>query len=191
MKRYIRAAVAAQQLNLVVDILFAPIEDKVIATDVRPIIDENGLLDDQAKADYDSFTEMLYLMIEHYDFHIFSEHSKTSGSFPYTSQYIWIAHRKEIEHNVVHKMIKLRVSDHFQKFSKESQHRLTKQSQQEANDLRIPRSKKKQLYEPKVIVVNNSRFATYEEALRNIELEIRSWLADRKVDISEYEAFYK
>jgi len=191
MKRYIKTTTdKAQQLNLDIDILFAAVPS-ILGTDINPIVDENGLLDDQARADYDTFTEMLYLIIEHYDFHIFSEHSKTSGSFPYTSQYTWIAHRTEIEQNSVHKIIKLRVSDHFQNFSKESIRRLAKQARQEANELRIPKTKQRQLYEPKVIVVNNERYSSYEEALKDVEREIRSWLIDRGIDVSEYEGFYK
>lgn len=186
MKKWIHASSQLDSLELNIDILFG---SEVLATDILPVITDNGLLDDQAKADYDDFIETVLELIDYYDFHIYNSYRRTSGSFPYTSQYMWVAHRQEIANDSVHKLIKLRISDHYQNFSKKRQRELNKQAKQEAYELRTPKTKKKQLYEPKTIVVNNSRYSTYEEALAYIEKEIRNWLTDKGIDLSEYESF--
>lgn len=186
MKRWIRTSSQPDELELNIDILFRA---AVFATDIRPVVNDNGLLDEQAKSDYDDFIETVLELLDYYDFHVYNSYHRTSGSFPYTSQYIWIAHRNEIDRNSIHKLIKLRISDHYQNFSKKRQYELNKQAKQEAYELRTPSNKEKQLYMPKTIVVNNSRYTTYEEALAHVEKEIRSWLVDRGVDLSNYESF--
>lgn len=175
-------------LALDVDVLFHLASDLVYATDIRPV-DNDGVLDSQAAADFDNFIDNLFALLDYYDFEVFESYRKKSGSYPYTSRYQWIAHRTEIDADRIHKLIRLRVSDHYQKFSKRREHELSQQAKKEAYDLRQPSSKKSQRYEFKMIVVNNERFTTYEEALNYAEKEIRSWLIEKNVDISKYEDF--
>lgn len=191
MKRLVKET--TEELKIDVDITFAPDEDNIaydnlVATTVRPVADMNNrIIDDQSFADYTCFVESVFEILMYYDFEIFEKYQRHSQSFPYTSRYVWIAPRIQVESGDVPKLIHLRVSDHTQDFSEEMQKKIKQRMKDEAQDLKLPKSKLRQRYIPKEIVVNESRFKTYEDALNKIESAIRDWLVKLGVDISDYE----
>ena len=85
------------------------------------------------------------------------------------------------------KYIHLRISEHAQEFSKESIKRLSKQYKEEAEAIKLPKTKKKQRYVLDEFIVDGSKYKTYEEALHAIELKIYNWLKERNVDVAQYE----
>lgn len=162
--------------------------DQIVATDILPIIDETTLrIDDQAMADFNAFVENVYATLEYYDFELLGDFHHRSLSFPGTSEYRWIAHRSQLSQGDVPKYIKLRISDHFQNFSKPRRQELKKLDREQADSLKLPKTKKRQRYSVYEIVVNNEIFSSYEKALNFIDTQIFDWLEECGIDTSDYE----
>lgn len=176
-------------LPINIDINFQQSNAEIAATAILPIIHDinSHEVSEQARADFAAFVENLFETISYYDFEILDDFKHTSKSFPETSEYRWIAHRTELDADNVPRYIKLRVSDHFQHFSKNRVKQLTEQSKMQAEALKKPTSKKTQRYEMINIVVNGDAYNTYEEALAEIEKMIFKWLERRGIDVSDYD----
>jgi len=154
------------------------------ATVINPVsVDDT--LDDSAMSDYQVFIENLWSTISYYGFQLLK--IKESKSFPYTSKYVWLAYAHDVKSGSIPLLIKLRVSDHIQNFSKQRKMELARQTRQEADQLKQPTMKKTQKYKAQEIIVNNRQFSTYEEALNAADAMIHKWLEMMNVDVSEYE----
>lgn len=186
MKKYINQK---EVFELDINITFVQSDIDIAATDIKPIIidKDKQILDDSAQSDFNVFVQNLFATLTYYDFEILDDYKHTSKSFPRTSEYCWVAHRTELDADSVPKYINLRISDHFQNFSKARDRQLAKQRQAEANSIKRPSTKKKQKFEVEEIVVNNQTYFTYEDALADAERLIFKWLESRGVDMSEYD----
>lgn len=182
MKRVIREASAVETFSIKVDI-FHEMQDDIVSTDILPISEGKNLLDADALVDYNCFLENVWETLDYYGFQILR--SKESKSFPYTSKYAWIAYASEIEKKDVPLMVKMRISDHPQKVSPEYRDELKHRDRAEADELKMPEGKKKQRFIIVDIVVNNHRYATYEEALAAIDRMIYEWLDKLNIDVSD------
>ena len=185
MKRVIRPSVDAEKLEFNIEIIFEPNSSDLAATTVNSIMKGDGELDDLALADYQDFVETAMGLIDYYGFQLLS--IKDSGSFPYTSKYVWIAYASDVEAEDIPLMIKVRISDHIQKFSPQFKQELKKRDRSEAEQLKLPKTKKKQKYLLRRVIVNNTVCKTYEEALTRLDKQVHQWLKDLNVDMSEYE----
>ena len=161
---------------------------KVAATDILPVgIDKaNKIIDETAREGFVTFVGNLFEIIQAYDFVILDDYKHTSKSFPYTSQYMWIARQEQLENNDVPIFIHLRVSEHVQEFSDERNKQLKDEYKQQADNIKLPKSKKKQRFVIKSISVNDLGCKTYEEALHEVELEVRSWVTELHIDLEPY-----
>ena len=98
MKRFIHHKSNAEILEIDIDVVFAEIrestESEIAATSVKPVLidKENEIMDPEAYANFHLAVDQILEIIEYYDFEIFDEYRHTSGSFPYTAEYRWIAH---------------------------------------------------------------------------------------------------
>ena len=182
MKRMLRSQYDPAIMNIDVNITF--VAEPVFATNVTPILDDQGNIDDDAMSNYQTFVENTWAMLDYYGFQMLS--NTESGSYPHTSKYYWIAYASDVESGSVPLMIKLRISDHKQSFSPEFVTKLHKRDRFEADSLKLPESKKQQRYRTKEIIVNSTKYDTYEEALNAIEVEVHKWLTDLGVDMSEF-----
>lgn len=160
----------------------------IAATTIRPVGNNKDTdeIDEEAKAGFSVFVENVFEIIDAYGFKIFDEFQHTSKSYPYTSEYRWIARQEEINKGDVPLLIKLRISEHCQEFSKIRIKELTQQNKEQADALKMPKSKKKQRYIVKEIIVTDLGCRTYEQALYLVENKIRNWLVSQHTDISEY-----
>lgn len=183
MKRVIRQATAAESFSIKVDIYFAEIADDVVATDISDIIDRNGHIDQNALVDYNTFIQNVLETLDYYGFQIIR--SKESKSFPNTSKYAWIAYAGEVDVEDVPLMVKMRISDHVQTLSLEHRAKIKQADKAEADELKLPRTKKRQRFITSDIVVNNQRFDSYEEALAAVDKMIYQWLDRLDVDVSD------
>lgn len=187
MKRFVKQGI---NLDLNIDIYFDTYvnEEDISATTIKPIIvdDINKILDQQALSDFSVFVDNLFETIDYYDFEVLDDYKHTSKSFPYVSEYRWVAHRSQIDADNITKLIHLRVSDHIQKFSDERRKQIKLQYRDQANKLRRPLNKQKQRFIVSEIIVNNETFHTYEEALNACEKMIHTWLRELNVDMSNY-----
>ena len=178
------------ELDINVDIYFNAFEiNDIAATTIKPVVvdlDEQ-IIDRAALEDFNVFLQNLFETITYYDFEILEDFKHTSKSFPYTSEYRWIAHRTEIDADNVPRYINLRVSEHFQNFSPERLKELSEQRRDIANKLKKPATKVTQRYKFENIVADGEQFKTYEEVLAYAEQKIFAWLKQRGVDVSNYD----
>lgn len=190
MKRYLASKNEVDKLNLNIDINYIVdiVKQEVAATEIRPVgLDkENDIIDEAAKQDFVSFVESVFEIISAYDFHIFNEYQRSSKSFPYTSEYRWVAHRTEIDNNSIPKLIRLRISEHSQSLSSAHQNEISDRINKEAELLKVPKNKLRQRWKPAFISVNAMKVKTYEEALHEVEILVRKWLTERGIDVEPY-----
>ena len=189
MKRYIKESdINTLELNIDITYIATQLFTDVAATSIRPVgVDKaGGIIDEEAKEGFVSFVENVFEIVNCYDFNVFDEFHKKSKSFPYTSEYCWLARRQEIEDGNIPKLLKLRISEHTQHLSEDHLKELRGVEKEEADQLKLPKSKKKQRYEVKDIAVNELNVSTYEEALHEVEMMVRKWLTDRGIDVEPY-----
>lgn len=183
MKRVIREASAPETLSVKVDIYYIESSDDVVATDIVTISDGKNKFDADALVDYNNFINNVWETLDYYGFQMIRY--KESKSFPNTSKYAWIAYISEVDQKDIPLMFKLRVSDHAQVAGPQRRHELKALDRAEAEELKQPPTKKRQRFVVEDIVVNNQRFATYEDALVAIDDMIYAWLERLDVDLSE------
>lgn len=178
------------QLDLSIRITFVSDNtgQDIAATTIRPvgINKDTGEIDEEARVGFSAFVQNVFEIIDAYGFTIFDEFQHTSKSYPYTSEYRWLARQEEVKKGEIPLLIKLRISDHQQQFSKDRVKELTRQNKEQADTLKLPKTKKTQRYVVKEIVVTGLGCRTYEHALYLVEDKIRNWLISRHIDISEY-----
>lgn len=190
MKRMIRTPAEPEELSLKVDVyheLLATDDFVAAATEINDILDDMGEIDPQALADYQTFQQNFWAMIDYYGFQIMQ--MKDSKSKPHTSKYAWIAHASQVSKQDTPLIIRLRVSDHVQQFSLERKKELRKQEQEEADELKLPEDKRKQKFIVSDIVINNKKYSSYEEALNAADKLIYQWLDRLNIDLSDIEPF--
>ena len=185
MKRMVRDAADPEVVDIKIDVYHDCELIDVTATDIRPVVNEMKEIDSQAYADYMSFVQTLWNVIEYYGFEMFK--MKTSKSFPGTSKYAWVAHASEVGKQDTPLIVKVRVSDHDQHLSDTHLAEVKKQNKLEAEELKLPKDKQRQRFFVEDIIVNNQRYKTYEEALNAVDAIIHKWLSRMDVDMSEFE----
>lgn len=190
MKRYIHSSKEKDTLELNIDFYFIDMWSLqgVVATEIDPVVKDwlNHTVNPDAKGVFNTFVTNCFEIISAYDFEILDDFKKTSPAFPGTSEYRWIAHKTELEKGEVPKFIKIRISDHDQNFSDERKRQVNKKSDNEAQSLKLPKTKKKQRWVLENIVINGETHETYEEALHDVEMTVRSWLESRGIDLEPY-----
>lgn len=187
MKRYKRSN---QELTLNIVVHIVPdTSGELVATTIKPIVEDWGkrIIDDQALADFNSFLWNIYEILDYYDFEVSEKFKRKSASFPYTSEYCWIARRQDVEAGSVPKYIHLRISDHIQSHNVELAGKLKTRENAEADELKLPESKLRQRYMVKQIVINSEICKTYEEGLRKVEKDIFNWMEELGTDMSKYD----
>lgn len=186
MKRLIRKLAEPEILNIKIDVYFKSSSTDIAATDVSPVTDENNNIDQQALANYNSFIQTVWNVVEYYGFEMFK--NRSSKSYPGTSKYAWVAYASEVDKDDTPLIIKLRVSDHLQEhLSPDHIKDIKDRDKADADELKRPKTKQKQRYILADIVVNNTLYHTYEEALNYVDEVIHNWLTKLHVDTSEFE----
>lgn len=167
-----------------IDVVFeSDEEDKIAAasTPIRPVSDDLGnIIDSESLIKYDEFIGNVQALLDIYDYHV--DYGRTKSK---TSKYLWLATREEVDSENVPYYIRLRISDHFQRYSKEGEVKAKEKDKLNAEMLKLPETKHKQKYRLREFIVNEIRYATYEEALADMEKLIRQWLKDKGVDVQK------
>lgn len=190
MKRVIRTPLDPEELILKIDVYHELIDiyDPIAAaTEVKDILDSMGDIDPQALADYQTFQQNMWAMIDYYGFQTLR--MKSSKSKPHTSKYAWIAYAEHVKQESIPLIIRLRVSDHAQAFGPERRKQIREEEQREADELKQPATKRRQKFIVSDIVVNNKKYSSYEEALNAIDQMIYKWLERLNIDLSDIEPF--
>jgi len=167
-----------KQLIFNIDVYF-DIISTVDATDVIQITNEKDeIVDQDAYEDYMAFIETLEEILHFYDFYF-----TVASTNSLTSTYYRIARNTEINGGDVPYYIRLRVSDHAQKLSPAGERIMSLKDRKNAEELKLPKTKKEQRYKLRYLTVSKEKFKTYEAALNDFESTIRSWLAAKGVDV--------
>ena len=187
MKKYINADKNTLHLDIVVNFILD--NYNIAATTITPLYVDDKL-DDSAMADYQTFIMNVFEILTYYDFQY--ERGEKDPEDPRelkskTSCYCWLAHKSELDNDNVPKWIRLRISDHIQDICPEHQAKLNTEYQKFLETHKHPATKLRQRYKFQNIVVNNSEFTTYEDALNAVEHIVVSWIKDRGIDISKYD----
>lgn len=180
MKRYIH------QINLSeirVEVVLDEQTELISSTTIRPIqpgypVDYS--VDEQALADYNSFIEDTKAEIEDLDLEIIdSNKSKRS----YTSRYFTIVDLDQYVQHTLRYLIFLRISDHTDADFGEDQISINKAVRERRNQIKERLSKEqghKVIWKVKEVIVNGSRFASYDEAIEYIRELAEQWSATLK-----------
>lgn len=191
MKRLIRFNTRTNDiLDLDIDVNLIPEGTRSIAaTEIKPVfIDKDKqIVDDLALANFSAFVDNVFEILDYYDFVVNEEYKRTSKSFPHTAHYAWVARREQVNAGDVPKYIHLRIADHLQHETPQFSSRMKEKQRQEADAIKLPKTKKKQRYTVENIVINNEVCNTYEEALRIVEKIIFKWMKDQQIDVSQYD----
>ena len=187
MKRILRISSDLESIDITISVFHSLQSECVLATDIEPVLDDDGLLDMKSLSDYNVFIENLWVMIDYYGFQIIK--AKDNKSYPFTSKYVWLASADDADNKSIPLMIKLRVSDHKQSVSLERMKQLKKIDREEAEQLKQPKDKRRQRYVVKEITVNKAVYHTYEEALNAADRLLRDWLKELNVDMTDIEPF--
>lgn len=187
MKRYLKNSLDLEELIISVNVYHVLEDSKVLATDIKPVLNVEGRLDQKSLSDYNIFIQNLGAMLDYYGFQIIK--AKDSKSYPYTSKYLWLATAEDVNKDNIPLMIKLRILDHPQSFSPDREKELRRADRAEAESLKQPKTKKHQRYIVNEITVNDEEYSTYEEALNAADNLILDWLKRLNVDMTDIEPF--
>lgn len=174
MKRYIKSAQTSEYDNLIevhritVTVDFEPVIEIDADTEILPLQNEDGSYDEAALDGYYDFIADALALFDVHDFEILEEHES-----PYSKSYYMSFVKKEDLESADYKYILfVRISDHD---NRKSTAKAKKDFySREAERLKRPQIKRRQTWKLKEITVNKTRYATYEEALEDIENRINN-----------------
>lgn len=128
-------------------------------SEINPSYLQDGTIDEQALADYDAFLDNIYACLSNrFDIVEIEESPKSV-----TSWYFWI-YGKDADGNIATKLlVRLRISDHeySKRHNRRAEHDYVKDKAQE---FKRPASKREQDWKIINIVINGTKYSSYEEA---------------------------
>jgi hypothetical protein len=176
MKRYIRASIPTDvpYITVDIDVIYEAVSGSVAAafSNIRPVYDGNGEIDEQALADYDNFVEEVIGEMEYHDFKLLrASESKSSV----TSRYYTFANEQQVEAKDIKYIVFLRISEHHAMLDEDQKAWVREQRQKDLEKFKMPKTKKKQRFKLKEILVNNEVNSSYDEALEETIKRIIDW----------------
>lgn len=133
------------------------------ATSIEPLKGSDGVYNEVALNEYNAFLINALSIFDYHDFDVIDEHSS-----PYSESYYASLVKKDQAEAADYKYILfVRLSDHD--IRKEAKKGRVKFHNDEAERLKQPSSKTKQLWKFKEIIVNKNTFSSYEAALDYID----------------------
>ena len=128
------------------------------STPIRPIITDEGKVNDQALADYYCFILELLLELDDAGLVVIDEHNSNISE---TSKYYTLADEEQFKNDDMKYIIYLRVSDHVLKLTEKQKKLINQKRKEESSKLKVK-------WKVRNIVVNNNEFATYDEAIEYV-----------------------
>lgn len=173
---------ATTYMQLIIDVSVSFISNESIndiaASNTSSFKDK--IIDDSAMSDYQLFVENAISIIEYYGFQQLDDPEYGDHKI---STRLMLAHELQIENNDIPCVIVFRVSDHIQNFSESLKRKNRAKTNARVQKAKLPQSKRKQKYNLYQIIVNDSTFETYEEALNEIESIVQTWIEKWNIDI--------
>lgn len=177
MKKYIRNSNQDQPVDefkdlvrifrFTIDVIYEE-SNLISASSIEPLRDDKGVYNEVALNEYNSFLINALGIFDYHDFDVIEEHDS-----PYSeSYYAALVKKDQVEKADYKYILFVRLSDHD--IRKEAKKGRTRFHNDEAERLKQPTSKTKQLWKFKEIVVNKNTFDSYEAALDYIDKQLRS-----------------
>lgn len=169
----------AEKVTLDIVVEFVPYNDIAASSDIKPVYDpKTKMIDEQALADYNDFIIEVVNTIENRGFTVLDVSSSNSSE---TSMYYTLADTRQVNENDIDLIIFLRISDHMQRITKTQKEWIEDTRNATAEKYKQPKTKQRQLWAPRTILVNNNQFDTYDEAIIFVEQKADDW--KRTIDI--------
>lgn len=130
---------------------------------INPIQKEDGSIDQAALAEYQEFLINVLAVLDEHEFEIIEDHESPRSE---TSYYISAFKKSESTSDNIKCVFFIRVSDHV--LNKDTNQLRSEYYKSEAERLKQPKSKKKQTWRLKNIVVNGDTFDSYDAAIEEI-----------------------
>ena len=137
-------------------------------SEIKPLLKVDGTVDQLALSEYEDFVINLLGVFDRADFEVIDERHS-----PYSCSYYFDLVKKDQENKKDYKYILfIRISDHL--LSKDREKYRNDWFNSRAQQLKEPKSKSKQVWKLKQIVVNKDTYYSYDEALDELEKRFES-----------------
>lgn len=169
MKIYVKAS-EEFNLKLAIVVEFELISN--VAAAIHSIYNKDGSIDEAALTEYDEFLINLYSVFDYNEFELIEEKQSNRSE---TSMYYALYDRTKSTKSDIKCIVFVRVSDHDykEKKTKENKKITDKHRKQyfsnEAERMKQPKDKVRQKWKMRNVVVNNTKFSNYDEALDYID----------------------
>lgn len=164
MKRFIHASMI-DEFNIDIVVHFEVIQDMIAASEIRPILQEDGSIDDVALSEYLEFITEVLLELDDMGLEIIDYNDSKSSD---TSKYYTLADREQYETDTMKYIIYLRISDYVPKLTKEQIDTIKHRRNEFAHRLKVK-------WKPRYITVNKDTHYSYEEALEDVIKKITDY----------------
>lgn len=177
MKIYVKSNISPDipSVSIDIDVYLEPIVTNVAASfsDIRPVYNDDGEIDEQALADYDCFIDELLGEFEYNGLKLLrASESKSSV----TSKYYTLADEAQVSANDIKYIIFLRVSEHHAMLDENQKAWVRDQRQKDIEKFKLPKTKSKQRFKVREVLVNNETYPSYDAAITDIGNKIHEWL---------------
>lgn len=170
MKSYTKSSENITEFKLDIIVNLEPIID-IAASSIHRIYNKDGSIDQWALIEYEDFVINVLALFDYYDFEVLDEQYSNKSK---TSMYFTIYRKSESNEADIKCLFFIRISDHdYQEKSKENRKETeknrTEYHKREAERLKQPKTKKRQKWKVRNIIVNDEIFDSYTEALDAVE----------------------
>lgn len=132
------------------------------STIIRPILTKEGEVDEQALAEYQDFILELLLELDSVGLTVINRYDSKSSE---TSKYFTLAEETQYMKNNMKYIIYLRVSDHVPNLTEREKKMIKQKRIGETEKLKVK-------WKVRSIIVNNTTFSTYEEAVEYVRTKV-------------------
>ena len=149
------------KIDITVEFEFMP---EIQATcEIKPLTRPDGTPDLRALDLYDEFIVNALSVFDYHDFEILEEHQSPSSY----SYYFTLVKKDDAKNKEYKYILFIRLSDHTNRSESEKARKVF--YAKEADRLKEPQTKTKQIWRLKEIVINNETYFSYEDALEDID----------------------
>lgn len=139
-----------------------------VTASISPLLNADGSIDQGAVSEYEEFIVNVLEIFDRHDFEVIEE---AESNYSHSIYYSFVKH-DDYDNKDYKYILFVRISDHSVRES--SKVGRQKYYANHANQLKEPKSKRKQTWKFKEIIVNNQLFDSYEDALALVEHRLDS-----------------
>lgn len=161
---------SSKEFKLDIIVNLEPITD-IAASSIHRVYNKDGSIDQWALIEYEDFVINVLALFDYYEFEVLDEKYSNKSK---TSMYFTIYRKSESNEADIKCLFFVRISDHdYKEKSKEDRKKTEKHRKEyherEAERLKQPKTKKRQKWKARNIIVNDETCDSYNEALDKVE----------------------